>query len=95
MESGRCLDNLSVLGQVPRKFPSKIVSPQRATPGDVRVSSLIDQESRAWDYERIDHLFLPFEAEKIKEIPLCIMDQTDCLIWPRNKDGSYSVKTRY
>lgn len=26
---------------------------------------------------RIDHLFLPFEAEKIKSIPLCVTNQAD------------------
>lgn len=43
----------------------------------------------------IDHLFLPFEAKKIKAIPLCVTDQADCLIWPRSRDGAYSVKTGY
>ena len=56
---------------LPGKFPSRIGSPQIATPGDVRVSSLIDQDTKTWDYARIDHLFLPFEAEKIKAIPVC------------------------
>ena len=56
---------------LPGKFPSRIGSPQIVTPGDVRVSSLIDQDTKTWDYARIDHLFLPFEAEKIKAIPVC------------------------
>ena len=80
---------------LPGKFPSKIVSPQRVTPGDVRVSSLIDQDTKTWDCARIDNLFLPFEVEKIKAIPLCVTEQADCLIWPRSRDGAYFVKTRY
>ena len=80
---------------LPGKFPSRIGSPQIATPGDVRVSSLIDQDTKTWDYARIDHLFLPFEAEKIKAIPLCVTHQADYLIWPRSRDGNYSVKTGY
>ena len=80
---------------LPGKFPSKIVSPQLATPADVRVSSLIDHDTKAWDHARIDHLFLPFEEEKIKAIPFCVTDQADCLIWPRGRDGAYSIKTGY
>ena len=80
---------------LPRKFPSKIESPQIAAPGDVHVSSLINQDTKTWDCDRIDHLFLPFEEEKIKAIPLCVTHQADCLIWPRSRDGEYSVKTRY
>ena len=61
----------------------------------MHVSSLIDHDTKAWDYARIDHLFLPFEAEKIKAIPLCVTDQADCLIWPRRRDGAYSLKMGY
>ena len=77
------------------KFPSRIGAPQLATPGDVRISSLIDQDTKTWDCAWIDHLFLPFEAEKIKAIPLCVTHQVDCLIWPRSRDNEYSVKTGY
>ena len=80
---------------LPGKFSSRIGSPQLATPGDAHVSSLIDQDTKTWDCAWIDHLFLPFEAEKIKAIPLCVTHQVDCLIWPRRRDGEYSVKTGY
>ena len=43
----------------------------------------------------MDDIFLPFEAQRIKSIPLCVMDKKDCLSWPRCKSGSYSVKTGY
>ena len=61
----------------------------------MRISSLIDQDTKTWDCAWIDHLFLPFEAGKIKAIPLCVTHQVDCLIWPRSRDGEYSVKTGY
>ena len=51
---------------LPGKFPSRIGSPQIASPGDVRVSSLIDQDTKTWDYARIDHLFLPEEGKLCK-----------------------------
>lgn len=40
-------------------------------------------------------MFLPFEVQKIKEVPLCVTRQEDCLIWPRSGDGKYSVTTGY
>lgn len=43
----------------------------------------------------MDDLFLPFEAQRIKSIPLCVTDQDDCLSWPRCRSGSYSVKISY
>lgn len=56
---------------------------------------MIDQETKQWDCAKIDHLFLPFEAAKIKSIPICITNQVDYIIWPRCRDGLYSVKTGY
>ena len=61
----------------------------------MRVSSLIDHDTKTWDYARIDRIFLPFDAEKIKAISLCVMDQADCLIWPRSKDSAYFIKMGY
>ena len=80
---------------LPGNFPSKISSPQKSAPGDVHVASLIDQDTKQWDCAKIDHLLLPFEAAKIKSIPICITNQADCIIWPRCRDGVYSVKTGY
>ena len=43
----------------------------------------------------IDNYFLPFAAQKIKSIPICFTPHEDILIWPKSRDGKYSVKTRY
>ena len=80
---------------LPGNFPSKICSPQRIAPGDVRVAELIDQDTKQWDGAKIDHLFLPFEAVKIKSIPLCTTNQADCIVWPRCRDGVYLVRSGY
>ena len=42
----------------------------------------------------LDKAFLPFEAQKIKSIPLYLIPQEDTLIWPKTKDG-YSVNLGY
>ena len=43
----------------------------------------------------IDKVFLLFEAQVIKSIPVCLTPQEDILIWPKSKDGMYIVKTGY
>ena len=44
---------------------------------------------------RIDKCFLPFEAVKIKSLPVCMTPQEDILIWPKSKEGVYTVKSGY
>ena len=34
-------------------------------------------------------------AQKIKAIPLCRSMLRDCIVWPRTRDGNYSIKTGY
>ena len=43
----------------------------------------------------IDKVFLPFEAQVIKSFPVCLTPQEDILIWPKSKDGMYTVKMGY
>ena len=59
------------------------------------VSSLIDQTSREWKGELIDSYFFEWEANIIKNIPLCHSIQEDVLIWPFSLDGEYTVQTSY
>ena len=68
------------------------------TPGfedDSTVSSFINQITREWDVQLIDLKIAPFMAQKIKAIPLCKSMLRDCIVWPRTRDGEYSVKTGY
>lgn len=40
-------------------------------------------------------MFLPFEAQRIKGIPICVTNQADCVAWPKCKTGLYFVKSGY
>ena len=40
-------------------------------------------------------LFCRLRHKKKKSIPLCLIPQEDTLIWPKTKDGQYSVKLGY
>lgn len=52
-------------------------------------------KGEGWNDQVVDSLFLPFEAHKIRGIPLCVIEQEDCITWPRCRSGSYSVKSSY
>ena len=59
------------------------------------VEALINQQTRCWKSEVIDHCFNVTEAAVIKSIPLISSPQLDKLIWPFTPTGMYSVKSRY
>jgi hypothetical protein len=53
------------------------------------------QPQKSWNTNLIDQIFLPFESDLIKQIPLIDVPMDDRLMWPYSKDGIYSVKTGY
>lgn len=61
----------------------------------MRVAELIDRNLGWWNTWVIDETFVPFEAQRIKVIPLCETPQSDLLYWALAKDGVYSVKSGY
>ena len=63
--------------------------------GEWIVSQLIDSDTSGWNHHLVESLFLPFEAQRIMGIPLCMSRQEDCIIWPRCNSGVYLVKTSY
>ena len=74
---------------------TKAVPQALAHMDDSTVSSLIDQVTKEWSGQLIDHSIAPFIAQNIKAIPLWRTMQEDCLVWPLNRDGNYSVKAGY
>jgi len=73
----------------------RITSSFSEIPADAVVADLLEVESGWWNGALIDRNFLPFEAQKIKSIPVCITPQEDILIWPKTRDGNYFVKSGY
>ncbi|KAK4557757.1 hypothetical protein RGQ29_007499 [Quercus rubra] len=62
---------------------------------NAKVADFIDADSGWWNVYLLDRVFLSFEAQKIKFIPLCLAPREDTLIWPKSKDGQYSMKLDY
>nr|POF00453.1 intron-binding protein aquarius [Quercus suber] len=83
----------------PNDLPSggsgRVSSPILDIPTDAVVADLFEEDSGWWNGVLIDRNFLPFEAQKIKSIPICYTLQEDILIWPKSRDGNYSVKMGY
>ena len=80
---------------IPGSFSTSAVPRTPDLVDDSTVSSLINQSTREWNVQQIDLLVAPFMAQKIKAIPLCNSLWSDCIVWPRTRDGEYSVKTGY
>ena len=80
---------------MPRKHPTKILSPMMDTMEEATMDCLINKETRTWNAELIDGIFAPQEAKEIKNIPLARKDTEDSIYWPWEQDGRYSCKTGY
>ena len=80
---------------IPGCLPTKAVPLTQECKDDSIVSSLIDQTTMEWNGQLIDQKISPYLAQRIKAIPLCKMPQANCTVWPRSRDGNYSIKTGY
>ena len=60
-----------------------------------KVSDLLLPNSKQWNLDLIDGLFLPGEAEVIKGIYVPKDNSDDILIWPLTPSGAYSIKSAY
>ena len=80
---------------LPGETQGRIQSPPAPSLRNAMVSALIDPLTKCWKVSTIDSLFMPYEAQKVKAIPLCTSMQPDYLYWPRSRAGSYEVKSGY
>lgn len=60
----------------------------------IKVKDII-LNSRRWDDYKLQNLFLPFECEAIRKIPIREIEEPDSRYWKHEKKGSYSVRTSY
>ena len=80
---------------LPLKTRAKITSPVLFGQENSCVAVLINQPTKQWRTDVIDHVFSNIEAEAIKSIPLSSSQQQDTLIWPFTPSRHYSVKSGY
>ena len=80
---------------LPGEEPAKVISPLNSISTEWIVSRLLDPTGVGWNDQFVDAMFLPFEAQRIKGIPICVTIQEDCVSWPKCRIGSYSVRSKY
>lgn len=57
------------------------------------VDVLFDPETKQWNNDMLDGLFIPQEADIIRSIPLACVDAKEKLYWPLFQDGQYTCKS--
>ena len=79
---------------MPDQHHSKIISP-RANTSVTRVYELFVPHTKIWDLGKLDLCFLPWEAEIVSLIQVCMDGEEDVMIWPLTANGEYSVQSAY
>ena len=73
----------------------KVMFPHGDSSPNLRVSDLIDHNLCCWKSGLLDSLFLPFEVDVIKVIPLSSRLPDDKLIWAETQSGSFMGHSAY
>ena len=66
---------------LPSSSTYRVISPRLNSPADLQVSKLIDLDNKCWNLHLSKQLFLLFEVEEIRSIPLSTSLSLDKLIW--------------
>ena len=80
---------------LPRKHPPQLPTCPIDDFEHSLVSCLIDPNTRQWQTDIVDGLFVEANAEIIKKIPLSQLAIDDVLYWPSLSNGDYSCKSGY
>lgn len=77
---------------IPGTQSRKILSPKGDSNSELEVGALINPITRSWNPELVMQLFLPFEQERVMNIPLSPRMPDDIVCLDLQKDGRYSVR---
>jgi hypothetical protein len=80
---------------IPFQNGFKILTPKAGNNINLVNELILEEPSRCWNTNLIDSIFLPFEGDLIKQIPLTHDHHADQLMWPSSKEGIYTVKSGY
>lgn len=72
-----------------------VLSPRGQSPQDLEVGTLICPINKCWKIDLLQQLFLPFEVERILNIPISRKLPEDVMFWELEADGCYSVNSAY
>ena len=80
---------------LPDVHSGRVLSPVSVLSEDATVDQLLDSESRWWNTNLVETIFIPSEAQQIKSIPVCHFAQKDFLFWPLSRTSMYQVRSGY
>lgn len=80
---------------LPEQTNFKVWSKGTNLQGNAKVVELIDHATKQWRRDVVFGNFSTFEAQQIINIPLSCRLPHDKLIWHRERDGNYSVRSAY
>uniref|UniRef100_A0A803LCK6 Uncharacterized protein n=1 Tax=Chenopodium quinoa TaxID=63459 RepID=A0A803LCK6_CHEQI len=72
-----------------------VPTPNLTSLADLVVANLIDKDAGEWNWDVINALFTPEDANLIRSIPLSKRLPTDVRYWWPSNDGIYSTKSGY
>lgn len=70
------------------------ITPTTLNESIVKIDTLITNDGN-WDMDKLGSIFLPYEVEAIKRIPIAGSNYQDNRFWHFDKKGIYSVKSGY
>ena len=77
---------------IPDASGGRVTASVTGVDANMKVADLIDASFGCWKNHLIDSCLLPFDATRIKAIPLSDLPQSDLMYWALERSGIYSVK---
>lgn len=71
------------------------LSPPTILPNETTASALLLPGTAAWNTPLINRIFFPSEAQLISSLALSSISKADKLVWGREKNGRYTVRSGY
>ncbi|KAJ8429173.1 LOW QUALITY PROTEIN: hypothetical protein Cgig2_010123 [Carnegiea gigantea] len=81
--------------RIPRLTTFKPIIPPNPLYAQYKVIDLIDYVNGRWHESLVNHIFLPYDAELILNIPLCDSWPSDKLIWHYHPHGTFTIHSLY
>ena len=80
---------------IPRPYTYKVITIEKTQFSNALVCELINQATNEQNKDKLDSWFLPEDREAILSIPPSSSSTNDRLIWAKNKNGKFTVKSTY
>ena len=81
--------------RLPQVSSRIVISPRMFLSANTMVADLIDSSTAKWKTEVIDSLFIAYEAELIKSIPLSATLPAEKIVWFETTNGNFIIRSSY